>query len=151
MKKIVLVIMMMFVSLDFVLAKENVRIDVLSVSTDTVTLEVKVSKNLDDVCYLYKSIDGVNFDDQIVIDCNTMYVDKNIEPGIKYYYKASYGNDIEYSEVIEVFVEKEEFKTISLKRDIKEISIGGKGFMISFGLSLLLLLSCLFLVKNKLN
>lgn len=149
MKKIILAFIMMLVGINVAFASNKINIDVISVSSDYVTLEVNVLNVNDDVCYLYRSLDGVNYENHILIDCNRMYVDKNLESGMTYYYKAKYGNNDDYSEVITVFLEDKNLNSLKLTRDINDLSLVSYGFVVVFGITMIVLLICLVLYKKK--
>ena len=102
MKRISLFILIMFIGVGFVNALENVpELKVISNDDDSVVLRVNidgVDKN--EVCYIHRSLDNIVYNDKMMVDCNKMYTDNNIDKDMTYYYKASVGNDDVFSEVI---------------------------------------------------
>ena len=149
MRKILLMIVMMFVSINCVFASDSLIIDVISVSNNSVTLKVKGDVASGDICYLYKSIDGVNYDNQIIVDCNKMYVDDNLELETAYYYKVRYGNSDKYSEPVSVILGKESEETLKLTRNVNELSFDGIGFAFGLCLAMMVLVFGMFLLKKK--
>lgn len=104
MKKIIITILIMFVGINMICALEIVpTLEIVSIGDTSVTL--RVSSDLidkDDVCYIYRSLDGENYENHMIVDCNEMYVDENLDSETTYYYKASIGNNDVYSEVSSV-------------------------------------------------
>lgn len=150
MKKIIILVLVMFLGIGFVNALEEISVNLISVSEDSATLKVMVNdSDKNDICYLYRALDNVNYENQMIVNCNMMYVDKSLEPGMTYYYRARYGNSDLYSE--EIVVNTKDIKEDSLKisRDINEITRNGILFGCMFGIFMIISLVYMVSFKKK--
>ena len=105
MRKIILSCIMMFLFVGFVYADED-RPDLEFVNSNHNSVTLRVNANKDDVCYIYRSLNNVDYDDKIIVDCNKMYTDNNVVENSIYYYKASVNNSDLFSEIIMVDTEQ---------------------------------------------
>lgn len=151
MKKIILTIFMLFIGSVGVIALENVpTLEILGYDDTSVTLKVITdSVDEDSICYVYRSVDGILYDNSIMIDCNKIYVDDELGSEKTYYYKASIGNNDNYSEVLSVTTEK-------IDNNLKDVSETKKSnhvisfvmFMTLVVFFIVLLVSMLFFKKK---
>ena len=150
MKKIFVFIISIILGVGFVYADEEVKLEVISVSTNSITLEVCVNNsNKEDVCYLYRSLDGISYEEQIIIDCNSMYVDKNLDSGVTYYYKARYSNIEKDSNIVKVDIEEKKDDTLKISRDVKTVFNNGIVYFSIFGGLMIITLIYMYLFKKK--
>lgn len=152
MKKIFLTILLFFIGMVGAYANDEVPLlQVVSVSDTSITLRVSsemVDKN--DICYIYKSLDGINYDNKIVVNCNQMYVDKNVESENSYYYKANVGSSDVYSEEVLVVTESLDGSKLENNIDKKNNFVQSFWLFMIITVVFLVLMMLMILYKKKL-
>lgn len=151
MRKIIIFLLLMFIGVCYVNASsENINIDIISVSHQNVTLKVNALDN-NSICYLYRSDDMINFDKQILVDCNKMYVDKGLDVDTTYYYKARAGSGDVFSEMVSVTIDNIEENTLELTRDISNFANVSIIFILGFVFFMLVLIVSMINFKKRFN
>lgn len=153
MKKYILTIMLMlFIGISNVYAND-INIDVSRVTNSSVTLKVNSGKaTLQEVCYIYRSDDNINFDKKIIVNCNESYVDRELSSDTIYYYKASInGSDI-FSEVVTVTTDKDEIIGVDKDKAYSTMKNGVIIGVFSFlFISFMILVVSMVIFKKKLD
>lgn len=154
MNKFILTIFVMFIGIMFVYADSDVSLlEMISVTSNSVTLRV-VTENKDDTCYLYRSNDNINYEKTMIIDCNKMYVDGELDSGVTYYYKARLETSDEYSEVLSITTTSSNNVDVgvkSLKRDIVTVTNAGMSFYVGIFAMMVMVVITMFVIKRKLS
>jgi len=154
MKKIILTILLMFVGIRGIYAMDVVpTIDVINIGDTHVTLRVSSDiVDKDDICYIYRSLDGETYENRMIVDCNQMYVDENLESEVMYYYKAGLGSGDVYSDVISVTTRALNDSMLDSKNGNKEFNmVMSFVFFVLIVVIFMVLVMSMILFKKKLN
>lgn len=152
MKKIGVIIFMLLIGTLNVYA-DGIKLDISRVTNNSVTLKVNSGKaTLQEVCYVYRSLDNINFDKKIIVNCNQSYVDRELDSDMTYYYRATInGSDI-YSDVVTVTTDKDEVIGVDKERAYSTMKNGVKiGVFTFLFASFLILVTSMVVLKKKLD